>query len=101
MRIDPEPPVSPPDIPDREYICLICGGPARQIYFDDRHDIFGCDLCVKSDFIDDILGIPENEPLPKCDFCGTREQTVYIDKSGEIRGCFHCVNKKPAEEADL
>ena len=101
MRLDPERPLEPPDIPDREYICPVCGGPARSIYFDNRYDVFGCDLCVKSDLIDDILDIPETQPLPKCRRCGTEEQTVYIDKNGEIRACFRCVTIKPAEEAEL
>ena len=98
-RLDPEPPTEPPDTPDREYTCPICGGFAREIFFDNRLDIFGCDICVKSDNIDDVLDIPETQPIPTCRYCDAEEQTVYIDRSGKIKACFKCVTIKPAEEA--
>ena len=89
--LDPERSVNPPEVIEKQYICPICGMPANTIYKDNYYNVFGCDFCVKSDLIDDILNIDENQPLPKCHWCGTREQTVYIDKYGEIRACFKCV----------
>lgn len=87
---DPEPPVTPPEVPEHVEICPVCGDVARTLYFADG-ECFGCEGCVKSDLVDDVLGIPETEPLPPCRVCGAVEQTVYLDNTGEIRACAECV----------
>lgn len=99
--LDPERPVTPPDTPEKTVICPVCGAIAQRIYFDDDRHIFGCDICVKHDFVDDVLDIPESKPLPKCHCCGKQEQSVYIDIFNEIRGCINCVEIKKAIEAGL
>lgn len=87
---DPEPPVTPPDLPERAETCPVCGAAARNLYFT-YGECFGCDVCVKTDLVDDVLDIPETEPLPPCNICGAVEQTVYLDNTGEIRACAECV----------
>lgn len=87
---DPEPPVTPPDLPERAETCPVCGAAARNLYFA-YGECFGCDVCVKTDLVDDVLDIPETETLPPCNICGAVEQTVYLDNTGEIRACAECV----------
>ena len=99
--LDPERPLEPPDIPDREYVCPVCGAYAREFYFDRHGDVFGCDICVRHDFVDDVKDLPEDAPIHPCEYCGTEEQSVYLDKDGKIRACFACVEIKPAEQASL
>lgn len=93
--LDPERPVEPRENPMRPNTCPICGADAHHLYLDSNNDVFGCELCVQSDLIDDIMQIPETEPLPTCPFCGKQEQTVYMDKTGKIRACWQCVTIQP------
>lgn len=93
--LDPERPVEPREVPVRPNICPVCGADARHLYHDNHGDVFGCELCTKSDLIDDIMGIPEDKPLPACPFCGEQEQTVYLDRDGKLRACWKCVDIKP------
>lgn len=97
---DPERPVDPPEIPEKTVLCPVCGGPAREFYLS-FGEIFGCDLCVKHDLIDDVLNIPEDQPIPKCKFCHESEQSVYLDNAGNIRACVNCVQIKDARSVNL